>query len=168
MLITCSARQSDRGAHSKTMHLRCCIACPFRTSCGRAQSISSYTFAAVRSAARLVYPVAFPSQYLRRKSPTRPSSVSSGALSLPRCPTKLRGKLGEKALRGITVGYSPDAPVYNIYNHATRRITTCYTTCYTSVYVVFQEDVPGFPPSLTADPLIYDEADTDSDPGSTP
>jgi hypothetical protein len=57
-------------------------------------------------------------------------------------------------------GYSPDAPRYRIYDHATRRITT-------SVHVMFQ-DVPGFPPSMTADSMISDEPDTDSDRGSAP
>jgi hypothetical protein len=32
---------------------------------------------------------------------------------------KLRRKLGEKAFRGIMVGYPPDAPGYRIYNLAT-------------------------------------------------
>jgi hypothetical protein len=36
------------------------------------------------------------------------------------------------------------------------------------VHVVPQEDVPGFPPSLTVDSLISDDPDMDSDRGSTP
>jgi hypothetical protein len=45
-------------------------------------------------------------------------------------PEKLRRKLGEKAFRGIMVGYPRDAPGYRVYNPDTRRITT-------SVHVVF-------------------------------
>jgi hypothetical protein len=37
---------------------------------------------------------------------------------------KLRRKLGEKAFRGVMVGYPPDAPGYRVYNPETRRITT--------------------------------------------
>jgi hypothetical protein len=45
-------------------------------------------------------------------------------------PDKLRRKLGEKAFRGVMVGYPCDAPRYRVYNPETRRITT-------SVNVVF-------------------------------
>jgi hypothetical protein len=62
-----------------------------------------------------------------------------GCIVFAKVPDKLRRKLGEKAFRGIMIGYPPDAPGYRIYNSATRRITT-------SVHVVFHEDVPGFPP----------------------
>jgi hypothetical protein len=53
-----------------------------------------------------------------------------GCVVLAKVPNKLRRKLGEKANRGIMVGYSPDAPGYHVYNPETRRITT-------SVHVVF-------------------------------
>jgi hypothetical protein len=76
-------------------------------------------------------------------------------------PDKLRRKLGEKAFRGIMVGYPRDSPAYCIYNPAIRRINT-------PVHVVFQEDVQGFPPSLTVDSLIFYEPDTDTDPVSGP
>jgi hypothetical protein len=71
----------------------------------------------------------------------------SGCSVFAKVPDKLRYKHGEKAFRGIMVGYPFDAPGYCIYNSAIRRITT-------SVHVVFQEDVPGFSPSLTVDSLI--------------
>jgi hypothetical protein len=51
-------------------------------------------------------------------------------------PEKLRRKVGEKAFRGVMVGYPHDAPGYRVYNPATRRITT-------SLHVVFQENTPG-------------------------
>jgi hypothetical protein len=76
-------------------------------------------------------------------------------------PGKLRRKLGEKAFRGIMVGNPPDAPGYRIYNPTTRRITTL-------VHVVFQEDVQGFPPSLTVDSPISGGLDTESDRGPSP
>jgi hypothetical protein len=60
-----------------------------------------------------------------------------GCIVIAKFPDKFRRKLGEKALRGIMVGYPPDALGYHIYNPATRRITA-------SVHVVFQKDVPGF------------------------
>jgi hypothetical protein len=84
-----------------------------------------------------------------------------GGSVFAKVPNKLSRKFGEKAFRGIMVGYLPDAPGYRIYNPATRRITTL-------VHVVFQENVPGSPPSLTVDSLICDDPELDSDRGSTP
>jgi hypothetical protein len=62
-------------------------------------------------------------------------------------PNKLRRKLGEKASRGMMVGYPPDAPSYRVYNPVTRRITT-------SVHVMFQEIVPGFLPSPNTNSMM--------------
>jgi hypothetical protein len=76
-----------------------------------------------------------------------------GCTVCAKVPDKLRRKLGEKAFRGIIVGYPPDAPGY--------RTTT-------SVHVVFLEDVPGFSPSVTVDSPIFDAPDMDSDRGSAP
>jgi hypothetical protein len=68
VLITCSARPNALGTHSKTMPLRCRMTCPFRTPCARARSALLCTFATVRLAARLEYPVAFPSPSSHRMS----------------------------------------------------------------------------------------------------
>jgi hypothetical protein len=64
-------------------------------------------------------------------------------------PDKLRRKLGEKAFRGVMVGYPPDAPGYRVYNPETRRITT-------SVHVVFPKNTPGFGAGLLIDSVITD------------
>jgi hypothetical protein len=69
-------------------------------------------------------------------------------------PDKMRRKLGEKAFRGVMVGYPLDAPGYRVYNPETRRITT-------SVHVVFQENTPGFGPRLPIDSVITDSSDDD-------
>jgi hypothetical protein len=45
-------------------------------------------------------------------------------LVLTKVHDKLRRKLGEKAFRGVMVGYPPNAPWYRVYNHVTRGITT--------------------------------------------
>jgi hypothetical protein len=84
-----------------------------------------------------------------------------GCTVFAKVPDKLRRKLGEKAFRGIMDGYPHDAPGYRIYNLVTRRITT-------SVHLVFQEDVPGFPPSLIVDSFICDDPELDNDRGSSP
>jgi hypothetical protein len=67
-------------------------------------------------------------------------------------PDKLRRKFGEKAVRGVMVGYPPDARGYHVYNPVTRRISA-------SVHVMFQETVPGFLPSPDIDSLIFDETE---------
>jgi hypothetical protein len=59
-----------------------------------------------------------------------------GCTVFAKAPHKFSGKLGEKAFRGVMVGYPPDAPRYRIYNPETRRIPT-------SVHVVFQENTPA-------------------------
>jgi hypothetical protein len=84
-----------------------------------------------------------------------------GCTVFAKLPDKFRRKLGEKAFRGIMVGYPPDGPGYRIYNPATRRITT-------SVHVVFHEDVPGFLPYMTVVSLISDAPDVDNDRDSAP
>jgi hypothetical protein len=53
-----------------------------------------------------------------------------GCAVFAKVPDKLRRKLGEKAFRGVMVGYPPNAPGYRVYNPETRRITTL-------VHVVF-------------------------------
>jgi hypothetical protein len=53
-----------------------------------------------------------------------------GGAVFAKVPDKMRRKLGEKAFRGVMVGYPPDAPEYHVYNPETRRITT-------SVHMVF-------------------------------
>jgi hypothetical protein len=53
-----------------------------------------------------------------------------GCAVFAKVPDKLRRKLGEKAFRGVMVGYPTDSPWYRVYNPETRRITT-------SVHVVF-------------------------------
>jgi hypothetical protein len=58
-----------------------------------------------------------------------------GCAVFAKVPDKLRREFGEKAFRGVMVGYSPKAHGYRIYNPETRRITT-------SVDVVFQEKHP--------------------------
>jgi hypothetical protein len=82
-----------------------------------------------------------------------------GCIVFAKVPDKLRCKLGEKSLRGVMVGYPPDAPGYRIYNLTTRRITT-------SVHVVLHKDVPGFSSSLHVDSLISDAPALDGDHGS--
>jgi hypothetical protein len=69
----------------------------------------------------------------------------------------MRRKLGEKAFRGVMIGYPCDAPGYRVYNPVTRRTTT-------SVHVMFQETFPGFQPSHKIGSLISN--DTDADDGS--
>jgi hypothetical protein len=73
-----------------------------------------------------------------------------GCVVFAKVPDKLHRKLGEKAFRGVMVGYPPDAPGYRVYNPVARRITT-------SVHVMFQKTVPGFLPSRDTDSLISDE-----------
>jgi hypothetical protein len=71
-------------------------------------------------------------------------------------PSKLRRKLGEKVLRGVMVGYSPDALGYRVYNLVTRHIAT-------SVHVVFNEDVQGIGVSAAVNSMIIDASDVDGD-----
>jgi hypothetical protein len=47
-----------------------------------------------------------------------------GCAVFAKVPDKLRRKLGEKAFRGVMVGYPLDAPCCRVYNPVTRRITT--------------------------------------------
>jgi hypothetical protein len=54
-----------------------------------------------------------------------------GCTVFAKVPDKLRRKLGEKAFRGVMVGYPPYAQGYRVYNPETRRITTF-------IHVVFQ------------------------------
>jgi hypothetical protein len=62
--------------------------------------------------------------------------------------TKLRRKQGDKAFRGVMVGYPPDALGYRVYNPATRRITT-------SVHVVSKRiEAPNFKASTPIDSMI--------------
>jgi hypothetical protein len=69
-------------------------------------------------------------------------------------PVKLRRKLGEKAFRGVMVGYPPNALGYRVHNPEARLITT-------SVHVVFQENTPGFGARLPIDSVITDCSDDD-------
>jgi hypothetical protein len=125
MLNTCLTRPNARGAHSETMPLRWSTSCPLQTPCSRARSTPLCTFATVRSAARLVCPVAFPSPSSRRRSKTRPSSASSDALPLPRCPTSSVASLGRKlsaalcwsATRVTPRGMSHLQPNYPTHHH---------------------------------------------------
>jgi hypothetical protein len=102
-----------------------------------------------------------PDKHSTRQASDASKFRSFGCIVIAKVPDKLRRKLGEKAFRGIMVGYPHDAPGYRIYNHATRRITT-------SVHVVFQDDVPGFSPTMAVDSLISDATDMDIDRGSAP
>jgi hypothetical protein len=65
---------------------------------------------------------------------------------------KLRRKFGEKAFRGVMVGFPHDARGYRVYNPETRRMTT-------SVHAVFQENTPGFGSHLPIDSAITDRSD---------
>jgi hypothetical protein len=47
-----------------------------------------------------------------------------GCTVFAKVPDKLRRKLSENALRGVMVGYPPNAPHYRIYNPETRHTTT--------------------------------------------
>jgi hypothetical protein len=76
-----------------------------------------------------------------------------GRAVFAKVPDKLRRKLGEKAFRGVMVGYPPDAPGYRVYNPVTRRSIT-------SVHVMFQENVAGFLPSPDTNSMISDETET--------
>jgi hypothetical protein len=76
-----------------------------------------------------------------------------GCTVFAKVPDKLRRKLGEKAFRGVMVGYPSDALGNRVYNPVTRSITT-------SVHVTFHEIVPGFLPSLDTNPLISDDTET--------
>jgi hypothetical protein len=76
-------------------------------------------------------------------------------------PDKLRRKLGEKAFRGVMVGYPTDALGCRVHNPETRRITT-------SVHVVFKEDTPGFGTRLPIDSFITDPSDDDSPLDTSP
>jgi hypothetical protein len=58
-----------------------------------------------------------------------------GCIAFTNVLDKLRRKLGEKAFRGVIVGYPHDAPWYCVSNRVTCRNTA-------SAHVVFQEDVP--------------------------
>jgi hypothetical protein len=71
-----------------------------------------------------------------------------GCTVFVKVPDKLRREFGEKAFRGVMVGYPPDAPWYRIYNPETRRITTL-------VHVVFQDNTPGFGARLPVDSAIH-------------
>jgi hypothetical protein len=77
-----------------------------------------------------------------------------GCVVFAKVPDKLRRKLGEKAFRGVMVGYPPDAPGYRVYNPETRCITTL-------IHVVFQENTPGFGARLPIDSVITDSSDDD-------
>jgi hypothetical protein len=61
-------------------------------------------------------------------------------------------KLGERAFRGVMVGYSFDVLGYRAYNLVPRRMTT-------SVHVMFKQTVPGFHVSHWIDSLISDATD---------
>jgi hypothetical protein len=74
---------------------------------------------------------------------------------------KMRRKLGEKAFRGVMVGYPPDAPGDRVYNPETLHITT-------SVHVVFQENTPGFGTPLPIDSAITDRSDYESPQDTSP
>jgi hypothetical protein len=76
-------------------------------------------------------------------------------------PDKLRRKLGEKAFRGVMVGYPHEAPWYRVENPATSRITT-------SVHVVFHESTPGFGARQPIDSVITDASDTDDGHETSP
>jgi hypothetical protein len=78
-----------------------------------------------------------------------------GCAVFAKVPDKLRRKLGDKAFRGVMVGYPPGAPGYRVYNPETRRITT-------SVHVVFEENTTGFGTRLPIDSVITDLSDDDS------
>jgi hypothetical protein len=84
-----------------------------------------------------------------------------GCAVFAKVPDKHRRKLGEKAFRGVMVGYPPDAPGYRVYNPETHRITT-------SVHVVFQEDTPGFGTRLSIDSVITDSSDAEPPQDTSP
>jgi hypothetical protein len=84
-----------------------------------------------------------------------------GCAVFAKVPDKLHRKLGEKAFRGVMVGYPTDAPGYRVHNPETRRITT-------SVHVVFQENTPGFGTRLPIDSFITDPSDDDSPLDTSP
>jgi hypothetical protein len=100
----------------------------------------------------------FPYTLLTSQEPDASKFRVFGCDVFAKVPDKLCRDFGEKAFRGIMVGYTPDAPGYRIYNLATRQITT-------SVHVVFQEEVSGFPPFRTTDSIICDDPDLDIDRG---
>jgi hypothetical protein len=60
-------------------------------------------------------------------------------------PHRLRRQMGEKAFRGVMVGYPADAQGCRVYNHVTRRITA-------SLHAGFQKDTLGFNVSTPIDP----------------
>jgi hypothetical protein len=95
---------------------------------------------------------------LTLKEPDASKFLFLGCIFFAKVSNKLRRKLGEKALRGIMVGYPLDPPGYHIYNLAARRITT-------SVHVVLPEGVSGFSPSVTIDSWITCGSHTDGDRG---
>jgi hypothetical protein len=66
-----------------------------------------------------------------------------GCAVFAKVPDKLRRILGEKAFRGVMVGYPTDAPGYRVYIHETRHITT-------SVHIALQENIRA---SARASPL---------------
>jgi hypothetical protein len=153
MPTTCSARPNAHGAYSWIIHLRWCTSRPSQIPCGHALSSLICTSATVHLAVRLVSPVAFRSPSSRHKRPTRPSSVSLGALPLPKCMTNSVASSAKKRsalhIRGVMVGYLHDAQGYRVYNLVTGRITT-------PVHVVYQEDMQGFIASRPIDSLVTD------------
>jgi hypothetical protein len=96
-----------------------------------------------------------------RRSTQEPEIRVFGCIVIAKVPNNFYRKLGEKAFRGIIVGYQLDVPNYRIYNLATRRITK-------SMHALFQEDVPGYSTSMIIDSMVFDEPDMDSDRVSTP
>jgi hypothetical protein len=67
-----------------------------------------------------------------------------GCIVFAKVHAMLRRKMGDKAFRGVMIGYPPDASWYHVDFHVTRRVTTL-------VHVVFQEDTPRFSTSTPID-----------------
>jgi hypothetical protein len=147
-VLTSKAKLSAPEAPSGTMLMRCSTAWPSPIPCGHALSTLLCTFETALTTAQSVSPVAFLSLSLRRRCLTRPSSVSSGAPSSPRCPTCRVGNSAKKrfvaswsAIRLTPLGTAST-------NFETRRITT-------SVHVVFHENTPGFGTRLPIEPCKH-------------
>jgi hypothetical protein len=90
---------------------------------------------------------------LRWRSPHAPHVTRARRVQVP-CLRVQCLRQGARQAPSQAWGESVSRPWYRIYNHVTRRITT-------SVHVVFQEDVPGYPPSMTVDSLIFCDPDID-------
>jgi hypothetical protein len=101
---------------------------------------------------------------ITRLTPTAPDASKFrvfGCIVFAKVPDKLRHLLGEKAFRGLMLGYLPYGQGYRVYN-------PIYTPHHHSRAFCFLKNVPGFGCSANINSMTTNASDADGDHGQMP